>query len=204
MSLGSQVKNAKCQACSDFPLHITCLYPFCVQERPSERLLWNWFLFFLNTLSVCPEDFHFLGQLWCFLSQRGKQTALLAAFHPTPLSLQKQCTRQPWFQAAFWLGRLTRAGLPVLPSLRLPVPCPVGSGPVFELCHPGKQQLRAGGCAWLPSYLHAGTRGPARGSSPSSGALTFPTGCVALTSPNPASGVGKPLTRRVIFWQDWW
>lgn len=80
--------------------------------------------------------------------------------------------------------------------------CPVlwGSVPVFELCHPGKQQLCAGGCAWLPFYLHAGTCGPARGSSPSSGALTFPTACVTLTSPNPASGVGKPLTRSVIYW----
>lgn len=64
-------------------------------------------------------------------------------------------------------------GLGACPSLTaVPVgaPCPVGLCPrAFELCHPGKRQLAAGGSAWLPSYLRPGTRPSSGLSSPAAG-----------------------------------
>lgn len=105
------MKNIKCQACSVFPLHV--MY---VQEGPLERVLWNEsVLLFLNIVRVCAEAFNFSGQLWCFLSSRGKQIPL-AVPHPAASgtsSTSGACSHG----LLFGLGAVLRKGLDKDPCL---------------------------------------------------------------------------------------
>lgn len=142
-----------------------------VQERPLERVLWNGsVLLFLNVLRACPEAFNFSGQLWCFLSWRGKQIPL-AVLYPTLLPLEQAAHQVPVILGCFlaWVLCSGRGWICPFACCRA---C-FNSGTAGE--RPGTPALSS----WSECRVHL----------TGSGALTFSAACTALPLINPE----KPL-----------
>lgn len=183
------MKNIKCQACSVFPLHIPHVFPFVFRKGLwKESSETDPLCFFKHTESVCPEAFNFSGHLWCFLSRRGERPPLLAALYPTLLPVR---LRSP---AAFWLGCSDGRGAGCVPprSRGRTLSCRALSQRVWTL-PPGKAAARRRWQRLAPFLPAPRDAAELRAQLPGSRALTFPTARPALTFPNPAPGVGKPL-----------
>lgn len=146
-----------------------CIYrmfsPLCSGKAFGKRALKLTRCAFLNTPRASVQKlliFQGIFDVFC----PGEESGLPSSQPSTPPCCLCGCDLRLLFGWVALMGE----GLGASPLAPVGAPCPVGLCPsVFELCHPGKRQLAAGGSAWLPSYLRPGTRPSSGLSSPAAG-----------------------------------